>query len=276
MRGSLPKRSTQFGIARSRRRRGKPRDEIGKSMLPVTPVALGLHNGLKHGRAFLNIPVDEHIIVLVPMRYFSRRGLEPVFDHLLGVGSARINAAGQLLSRGRQDKNPHRVFRQNGRDGGGALPVHVEDDILALRERLFDRLRRKSRRNYRKPPRIRAARRPRAWLRTVRAKRRNSAPRPLPLHAAAVSSPRPSFLGPHPRRASRGRAWSYPRRRAKIELSKVRAARAKKQRSCHVSSEKVNSHLERLKKCPVLHCPEFPPLTPALSPWEREPRCARC
>ena len=51
-----------------------------------------------------------------------------------------MDAAGKLLRRGRQDEDAHRILGQDRRDGGCPLPVHVEDDILALGQRLLDRL----------------------------------------------------------------------------------------------------------------------------------------
>ena len=110
-----------------------------QSMLPVTFVALSPKNGLKRGEAFFKIAVDNHIIVFRPVGDLLGSRLHPALDHMFGVRTARIYAAREFFGGGRQNEDTHGVARKKRRDPCRALPIDVEEDILATCERLLNR-----------------------------------------------------------------------------------------------------------------------------------------
>ena len=105
--------------------------EAGQSHPPGPAQALRAQDGLDFRTRRFDVVVDDHIVIFRPVADLVRS-----LRHALGDGRGGIlcppdQPVAQLLSRGRQDEDPHQVLAHRSTQLLGALPVDVEEHVAA-------------------------------------------------------------------------------------------------------------------------------------------------
>src|SRR6185503_6482097 len=87
--------------------------------------------------------VNYSVFELAGVGQFLARGVHPAADDLVGVLAAAAHAALELLHRGGQDEDAH-ALRIDGAHLPRALPVDLQDQVVAARQRVGDHLLRRA------------------------------------------------------------------------------------------------------------------------------------
>src|SRR5579885_1570004 len=91
--------------------------------------ALGGNDRAKARKCFLQIVVDDNIIIIVPAADFAARRLKPFLDDRRQVLGTALEPRAQFLHRGRQNEDGHRFLWTFRLDLPRALIVDIEENI---------------------------------------------------------------------------------------------------------------------------------------------------